>query len=191
MAIKFNGIEVENINFNGTSLDKVIYNGTTVWENWKLKTGSLYKMTSNTTPSPFVASGTQNTAFNKYGSPWQAFDGSDSNGYGADLYDNGNYVEAIIKFNLSKSIRIKKLYYSFYCKSSGTNTRQIWLQIDGKWVSVMNVKVSGASSGTIDIGSGKYADSIVTGIRARCTSLPSRDTYIKEIKVTEWLEKGN
>lgn len=183
--------EPSNFKLGSSQLSKICKGSIALWENWKLKTGSLYTMTSNTTPSPFVASGTQSTSFSKYGSPWQAFDGNDSNGYGADLYDNGSYVEAIIKFNLSKSIKIKKLYYSFYCKSSGTNTRQIWLQINGNWVSVMNVKVSGASSGTIDIGSGQYANSVVTGIRARCTSLPSRDTYIKEIKVTEWLEKGN
>lgn len=183
--------EPSNFKLGSVQISKIYKGLDVIWENWKLKTGSLYTMTSNTTPSPFVASGTQNTAFSKYGSPYQAFDGSDSNGYGADLYDEGKYIEATLIFNLSKSIRIKKLYYSFYCASSGTNTRQIWLQIDGKWVSVMNVKVSGGSSGTIDIGSGQYADSIVTGIRARCTSLPSRDTYIREIKVTEWLEKGN
>lgn len=190
MIIKGNA-EPSNFKLGSVQLSKICKGLDVLWENWKLKTGSLYTMTSNTAPSPFVASGTQNTVFSKYGSPYQAFDGSDSNGYGADLYDEGKYIEAIIMFNLSKSIKIKKLYYSFYCKSGGTNTRQIWLQIDGKWVSVMNVKVSGGSSGTIDIGSGQYADSIVTGIRARCTSLPSRDTYIKEIKVTEWLEKGN
>ena len=43
MAINFNGIEVTDINFNGTALDKVIYNNTTVWESWKLKTGSLWR----------------------------------------------------------------------------------------------------------------------------------------------------
>lgn len=154
---------------------------------YTLKTGSLYTMTGATTPSPFVVTGRQVNNFSKYGSPYQAFDGTNSNGFGADLYDSGAILEATIKFNSSKNIKIKTLTWSFD-QNSGNDGRAIWLEIDGVWQSIYSVTDSGLDSGIIDVGSGVYKDSIVTGIMARCTSQGSRNAYIREIQVTEWYE---
>lgn len=176
--------------FIGSSaIQKVLMGVNLIWENWVYKSGSLYTMASANSPSPFVVTGRQVNNFSKYGSPYQAFDGVVSNGFGADLYDAGAILEATIIFNLPKQIRIKTLTWSFD-QNSGSDGRAIWLQINGEWVTVYGVTDSGLDSGTIDIGSGAYKDSIVTGIMARCTSQGSRNAFIREIKVTEWYEKG-
>ena len=171
-----------------TAIQKVMRGTTVIWEAWVYKTGSLYTMTDASTPSPFVVTGRQVNNFSKYGSPYQAFDGVVSNGFGADLYDAGAILEATIIFNLPKAIRVKTLTWSFD-QSSGTDSRTIWLQIDGSWVAIYSVIDGGLDSGTVDVGSGAYKDSLVTGIMARCTSQGSRNAYIREIKVTEWYEK--
>ena len=77
MTLIFNGTTITAVTYNGTALDKLIYNGVTVWERWVLRTGNLYSMTSNSSPSPFSCTN-HNTILG--GAVWNAFDNNASTG---------------------------------------------------------------------------------------------------------------
>jgi len=156
---------------------------------WVYKTGNLYDMLSNTSPSPFVASGVQYTSFSKMGSPWQAFDNDDGKDYGADLVDSGKYVEATLMFN--QDIKVGDLYYNCYLALGKSGTMTISLYINSAWVVIKNTGVTGYPVATIDVQSTAYADSIVRGVRLRITGSNARDVYLREIQITKWYQKGS
>lgn len=50
--------ELIDVKLGLTGIQRIMFGLNTIWENWKYQTGSLVKMTSNTTPKPFTATKT-------------------------------------------------------------------------------------------------------------------------------------
>ena len=166
--------------------------------NWKYYSGNLYVMTSDTAPSPFVASRTSAGTLSLSGSPYQAFNNGTSNNFGCWYTSAGGYTQANLIFNLTKEIKIKTITYSFYNTFSGgsaNGTNHIEIYDGTSWIEIYNVawNTEAERSGTIDISAGAYADTLIYGIRAKTSysgGSTSANGYVRKCQVTEWYEKG-
>ena len=160
-------------------------------QGWKFKTGNLYVMTSDSLPSPFVASAYNNGAYNIGGSPYMAFNNNKDSYYQGSYTDNNAYVGALI--NLNKTIKLRKLAINLENVSGFTNNTRGYVDVynNGSWV---NVYDSGAKVNAWSVDTTltlEYDD--VAQIRARIVytgGATAGQGRIKELQVTEWYEKG-
>ena len=197
MPLTFNGTNITKVTYNGTALDKIIFNGTTVWESWVLKTGNLYVMTSNSAPSPFVASRTNNNMGTAHGQPYQALNNGNSNLFGCWVTNSGGYTQVNLAFNQTKKIRISKVAYAYDVTGIATwggGTFYIDVFNGSSWVQVFTqgFSTSGVRSGTVNVLS-SYPTMEATNIRSRMvygSGAEAHTYYIRKVQVTEWYEKA-
>lgn len=152
----------------------------------KIKTGNYYIMTSDTTPSPFVASTFNNSAYALGGSPYQVFDNNNTTAYYGNTTSAGAYVGASLAFN--NSITVRKVYFKGTNASGKSNQGnfKVELLVSGVWTMILdyNVGSGGGYDGTLTVS---YAN--VTGIRCRFqygSGSTDSQALLYSCQVTEW-----
>lgn len=191
MPLIVNGTNVEKVIYNGVELDKVICDGVTVWENIVHKTGQLTKMTSNTTPAPFVVTDWSSGAFNGDSSDkaWKVFgDG----GYAKQANVAGYRCGAQLMFNTTAEIYPVKIYYSggnHDAGGGGGGGHQLVevCRPDGTWYEIGRHNDIGGGTITMD---GKTR---IIGIRMATVfgSGPVKWLEANNCDINEWYQKGN
>ena len=159
---------------------------------WKLKTGNLYVMTSNSAPSPFVASAYSSGAIFINREPYQSFNNNTGDNYQGSIY-SGNYFGASLAFN--KTIRASKVTASMSIGADHSVTYIIeLLKLGGGTEQILSTAISsgGSYSNTITLSAAQQQLQII-GIRHRGVFLSGGSgvqVYLKKCQVTEWYEKG-
>ena len=103
--LKIGSSNIKKIMIGNSVIKKIMIGSTKVWENWSYIIGNFYDLTSNTAPSPFVASMiTGKTS----GEAWNAFDDNTSTGVTANYFAS-NTLGLGVKLLFGKLIRIAKL----------------------------------------------------------------------------------
>ncbi len=197
MALIYNNTtipETGTIKYGNTSLKKIIYGTKTVWRKKELKTGNLFAMTSNTSPTPFVVSdwstsgcfwGDDNTL------AYKAFKG-DSSYYYKQANVVGNYCGAQILFNQStkKIFPVTIVWRGVNADAGdgggGGSVDIQYRNSSGTWVNLGHVEDNGASqTSTMD------GNTEVTGLRIRTNygSGSSKWLEVGPVRVTKWYEQ--
>ena len=147
--------------------------------NWKLNTGNLYVMTSNSAPSPFVASGysTGNPSETSY---WNGFDNNESTD--CQYYTGtGGYWQLLFGGTI---IKIQKLEVRFKSALSG-RVRIYGLLENDTWSQIDTWTVSATTANYT-----RYpTQSEVKGIKVYWDG-GSNFHALNKCQVTEWYEKG-
>ena len=127
-TIKIGSTEIDNVLLGSTQVEKVYIGSDLVWENWVLNTGSLFEMTSATTPSPFVVSTNSGYPTNR----WRFFNSS------TDIWDPTTVSSVYDRIDLVNPVRLAefqiKINYgaygnaTFYLEASndGTTFTELW-----------------------------------------------------------------
>ena len=160
---------------------------------WKLMTGNLYVMTSNTTPSPFVASAYHNSPSFIYREPYQSLNNNTGDNYQASV-NSGKYFGANLTF--SKTVKIKTFTVSLTTNTYGSGgTVDYVIDIKLPDNSFQEVYRSTRSQGTtlatdITLDTDDQVECI--GIRHYVVWRTGDYTpcLLKKCQVTEWYEKG-
>ncbi|MBQ3418859.1 MAG: hypothetical protein IJH31_01850 [Erysipelotrichaceae bacterium] len=144
------------------------------------KTGSLYEMTSNNTPSPYIAN-RGSTNVNCQGEPYIVFRSAGGNVSGS-LINNGDQAYCQLRFN--KLVRIKKMHYHLSISGIAHIYHQ-YIDKNGDYVIVPTVKQSGEYEEDIVFSTPVYAQGVVLGVRKEYSE-GQVGFSLKQLIVTEW-----
>lgn len=171
----------------GSGQIQKVYRGTDlIWQN--IQTGNYYIMTSDTTPSPFVASTFNNGAYSTAGSAYQAFDNNNGTYYAGNTTVSGQYVGAQITFN--NSINLRKIGVRIGNAGGGrSNGGNIKVDVltNGSWTNIINYGVSAGGEYENYNVSAMYSN--VTAIRGYFvygSGSTASYAYIYHLQVIEW-----
>ena len=159
----------------------------TMGDKWKLKTGHLFDMTSNNTPSPFVVTESNNGTDNNVGSPWNIFDVNQSTIRSVRMNSATENCTTTLTFNLANPIKVSKIYVSLYRNGVCNNYAQ-YQDENNNWVTFYSLAANGTGSSTVTLPT----PLIVKALRWH-TSQGHSDYVVSgayEIDVIEWYEKG-
>lgn len=207
MALTINNTELDNVLRNGAQLDKALLNGLHVlWENWKLKTGNLVKMTSNSAPSPFTASSKGWSS----GSAWHAFDGDTGSYMASNSPNETGDITSTLMFG--QEVKIAEItawiayggpvldgdwdgdgvtdsgnynWLKFYgIKADGTQVLLATHQNTGSWADASGSK-------RIHTVSAKNQDIPFVGLTCHRGGKGGQGWYrLYDIRITKWYQKG-
>ena len=174
--------------YRGTTQIKKIYRGTTlVWSDWVLKTGHLFDMTSNSAPSPFVVTESNNGTDNNQGSPWNIFDVNQSTIRQVRMNSTTENCTTTLTFNLANPVKVSKIYVSLYRQGVCNNYAQ-YQDENNNWVTFYSLGANGTGSSTVTLPT----PLIVKALRWHTSQWHSE--YVLsgayEIDVIECYEKG-
>lgn len=103
--MKFGTTNIKNVKFGLVNIQKVYFGLIKIWENWTYVIGNLVTMTSNSLPSPYVASLITGVTS---GSAYQVFDNSNTTKITAN-YFSPSTLGLGAKLLFGQSIRIAKM----------------------------------------------------------------------------------
>lgn len=164
--------------YRGTSVISKIYRGTTLlWEYWLLNTGNLVYMTSDTAPSPYVASALSTPTS---GSAYFAFDNNDANNVTWN-YGSGT---ASVKMVWTNLIRLSKLR-ARVSRSGQTNTlfRIYGIKSDDSEIKICELTHTNDSSIVVDSTDKTTA---FKGVRIEIDRRSDLIVAINHLRVEEW-----
>lgn len=144
------------------------------------KKGSLYEMTSNNTPTPFVASIGQDTNVSISGQVYTVFR-SEGGSVTGTLRNSGDQAYLWLDFN--KNIKVKKLHYKIRTTGSAFIFAQV-KDINGNYTPAAQVVSSGEHEGDIVFPNAVNANRVVLGIRIEADN--QIGFALKQLLVTEW-----
>ena len=186
---------IKNVLNGSKQIQKVMRGVKTVWENWVYKTGSLVNMTSNTTPSPFVAT---HTAWAR-GSSYMAFDGNLDN----YMYSNNPNADGDITSTLmfGQEIRIAEVQ-SWIGYGANAVEESCWMGVYGIKADGTEVLlgVNGSGDTWSDPNGSKRTHTVseenqkipFVGITCHRTFQGYQGWYrLFDIQITKWYQKGN
>ena len=138
-TIKIGSTEIDNVLLGSTQVEKVYIGSNLAWENWVLNTGSLFEMTSNNTPSPFIVS----SSGSSYPSgDWALFNSS------TDVWNPQLVTNCIDKIDLVNPVRLAECqikinylaydYTTFYIEASNDNSNWTELWNSGSRITSIN-----------------------------------------------------
>ena len=156
---------------------------------WTLKTGQLYEMTSDSLPSPFTCSRSAVGSVALTGNTYDAFNSNASAPRG-QYASNGEGVVYTINFNVDDKYRPSEIAWDYY---SG-NTINLTLTITGYYADDSTVTLKSANT-TAQYNSGTQSLSLTEALSKITISLIKTgglddSIYVKYCQVTEWYEKG-
>ena len=194
-TINVNSATVINFVKNGvtTALDKLIFNGTTVWENWKLHTGNLVDMTSQTTPSPYTCWSNyytdDPTALKTGYVVWDNNTGTYSNTNNSNV----NKPNGWLKLNgaLGGTIKPVTIVMITGCTTGGFELKG--LKTDGSYISYGTYHGSTSNNSPASQTISIPAASQVAITALYYTYVPvsgGSSARIQDIKITSWYQKG-
>ena len=146
-------------------------------DTWKFKSGNLYVMTSNTEPSPFVASGS-----NINNSAFQAFNNNTGNNVNTVVVNA--YREGWAQLLFNQEVKVKKIEIAW---SSTTGTRsgiRCQLLVNDVWTNVAGYT---GTSQTVNVD-----NILATGIRFYYNTENNSESHslsCSKMQVTEWYEQ--
>lgn len=157
--------------------------------NWVLKSGHLYTMTSNTTPTPFVATSQLNGAIFLYREPWQSFNATSIDDYQGSI-GSGNSIGSQIVW--ADPVKVSKVYADVQVLGSGTTLQYIveLIKTDNSVIEIFRQNISSNNSytGTINVSAQDQLE--VIGIKHRFIFVSGSAVPLKfkQLQIIEWYE---
>ena len=158
---------------------------------WKLKTGNLYLMTSNSAPSPFVATNYNSGAIFIYRDPYQSFNNNTTDNYQGSIA-SGNRFGARLDFNLAKLIKATKVSATMEVGGSGSTVDyKIDLITSSGTIQILNTRISsgGSYNSTVNIAEINQVEIIAIRHYVTYVSGSAVPCMLKKCQITEWYEK--